>query len=145
MVITTLDTGGAEKHLYLLCRGLLARGHSVDLVFLKGEGSLAPDFEGLGMKVEKIAFESPLQLPFAVRSLAAKVRQGGYDLVHSHLLKADLVSALACVQARPVLLIASKHNDERALLHPFYSRVHGLISRAARKVIVLSEHVARFV
>jgi glycosyltransferase involved in cell wall biosynthesis len=145
MVITTLDTGGAEKHLYLLSRELLARGHRPDLVYLKGEGSLARDFEGLGMAVEKIPLESPAHLPGAVLRLAKKIRAGGYGGVHSHLLKADLVSALACARCRPVTLIASKHNDERALLNPVYSRVHGLISRAAKRVIVLSGHVARFV
>ena len=115
MVITTLDTGGAEKHLYLLSLGLIERGHAVNLVYLKGEGSLASDFENLGMEVEKIAFESSGDLPGAVLRLAGKVRQGGYDLVHSHLLKADLVSALASTLAQPCTLIASKHNDERAL------------------------------
>lgn len=145
MVITTLDTGGAEKHLYLLSRGLMEQRHAVDLVYLKGEGSLAPDFESLGVEVEKIAFESPGDLPRAVFRLARRIRRGCYDLVHSHLLKADLVSALASTLAQPCTLIASKHNDERALLNPLFSWVHGVISAAARQVIVLSDHVARFV
>jgi glycosyltransferase involved in cell wall biosynthesis len=145
MVITTLDTGGAEKHLLLLCERLRDRGHHIALAFLKGEGSLAPDFERLGVSVEKIPLESMLQLPGAVRTLASRIKRGGFDLVHSHLLKADLVAALAKSRAGKVRLIASKHNDERALLNPLYSRVHGMISKRADRVIVLSDHVGRFV
>ncbi|MFH2002781.1 MAG: glycosyltransferase [Planctomycetota bacterium] len=145
MVITTLDTGGAEKHLYLLCRELKGKGHAIDLVYLKGKGSLAGDFERLGVTVYKIRFESPAHLPFAVWRLAARIRRGRYAIVHSHLLKADLVASLACCMARPGALVASKHNDERALLNPLFSRVHGLVSKRARAVIVLSDHVGRFV
>jgi glycosyltransferase involved in cell wall biosynthesis len=140
MVITTLDVGGAEKHLLLLADGLVQRGHHLSLVYLKGEGTLAPRFTELGVPVEKISFEKITDLPGAVLKLARKVRSAEVDAVHSHLLKADLLTALA----RPRVWISSKHNDERALLNPVVSRVHGLISKRAARVIVLSDHVGRF-
>jgi len=145
MVITTLDTGGAEKHLSILAPELAGRGHEIELVFLKGEGSLARLFESSGIQVEKIAFESPLALPGAVARLASKVKNGGFSVVHSHLLKADLVASLSSLPAKPMVLVSSKHNDERALLNPLVSFVHGVISRRADAVIALSDHVARFV
>jgi glycosyltransferase involved in cell wall biosynthesis len=117
----------------------------VDLVFLKGLGSLTSDFKEIGVGVEKIPFEAARDLPWAARGLANKVKAGGYDLVHSHLLKADLVSALSSFFKKPPLLVASKHNDERALLNPLFSFVHGIISSRAQRVIVLSDHVGRFV
>jgi glycosyltransferase involved in cell wall biosynthesis len=145
MVITTLDTGGAEKHLLDLCRGLIEKGMEIELAYLKGEGSLAPDFEGIGVRTGKIALESPGDIIRAVRTLARRIREGGYAVVHSHLLKADLVSALAAALSAPRALIASKHNDERALLNPLFSFVHGLISERTDAVIVLSDHVGRFI
>jgi glycosyltransferase involved in cell wall biosynthesis len=42
-------------------------------------------------------------------------------------------------------LVSSKHNDERVLLNPWVSRAHGLLGRAPRRTIVLSDHVARFI
>lgn len=141
MVITTLDTGGAEKHLLLLSRTLIEKGHSVDVVYLKGEGSLADAFREMGVQVEKVAMESPFHLLRAPRRLSALIKNNGYDVVHSHLLKADLTAALA----GPEVLVASKHNDERALLNPVFSFVHGLISARARAVVVLSDHVGEFV
>ena len=47
-VITTLDVGGAEMHLLQQVAGQCARGHEVRIVWLKGEGRLAPDFEQAG-------------------------------------------------------------------------------------------------
>lgn len=141
MVITTLDTGGAEKHLLLLCEKLRQKGHHPEIVYLKGRGSLAPEFQRIGVAAEKIAFESPLHLIRAVRSLAAKIREGAYDLIHSHLLKADFIAALASRAAGHRALIASKHNDEQILKNPIVGFVHQLISRRAVKVIVLSDHV----
>jgi glycosyltransferase involved in cell wall biosynthesis len=141
MVITTLDTGGAEKHLLWLSRTLIERGHAIEVVYLKGDGSLAGSFREMGVPVEKVTMESPFHLLRAPRRLAALIRERGFDVVHSHLLKADFTAALA----RPEVLVASKHNDERALLNPLFGFVHGWISRRARCVVVLSDHVGRFV
>lgn len=145
MVITTLDVGGAERHLRLLSAGLKRQGHEIEIAYLKGFGSLAPEFRDMGVPVEKVAFESPLKLPAAVAALARRIRRGSFDIVHSHLLKADLVAALASVLSRPKTLLSSKHNDERALLNTLYSFVHGLITKRAARVIALSDHVGRFV
>ncbi|MEY2746705.1 MAG: hypothetical protein RL112_1747, partial [Planctomycetota bacterium] len=75
---------------------------------------------------------------------AALVR--GADVVHTHLLTADAVGALvatACgARAR---LVASKHNDERALLSPLVSFAHGILGNLPRRTIVLSDHVGRFI
>lgn len=145
MVITTLDTGGAEKHLLSLCEGLRRKGHAVDLLFLKGAGTLAPEFEHLDVAVEKVPLEVLFHLPSAAAALARRIRRGGYHVVHSHLLKADMLAALAHRLAGGSALVASKHNDERALLNPAFGVIHGLLSTRADAVIALSEHVARFV
>jgi glycosyltransferase involved in cell wall biosynthesis len=135
-LITTLDVGGAEMHLLAQVRGQAARGHAVTVLWLKGRGSLAADFRAAGAeRVERAA------LPFG---LLAAVRRA--DLVHSHLLKADMVAALGALLAgRAGRLVASKHNDERALLRAPVSLVHGVLGNVARRTIVLSEHVGRFV
>jgi glycosyltransferase involved in cell wall biosynthesis len=144
-VITTLGVGGAEMHLLALTRGLLARGHRPEVVYLKGEGELALTFEASGIAVRKIEMDSSRESPRAIAALARHLRRSRPDVVHTHLLKADAVGALAALLAGRRALLASKHNDERALLHPVYSRVHGLLSRLDRRVIVLSDHVGRFV
>lgn len=142
-LITTLDVGGAEKHLLWLGAGLVQRGHDVVVVYLKGNGSLRAAFEDAGMLVEQVPFECVRGLPAALLGLRKCLRRLAPDLVHSHLLKADALASL-CVPAG-VALVASKHNDERALLRWSVGLVHGLLSRRADRIIALSDHVARFV
>lgn len=145
MVVTTLDVGGAEKHLLLLTQGLFERGVHVDLAYLKGNGTLVGAFERFGARVTKIAFEGKSQLFSAIRGLAATIRAGEYDVVHTHLLKADVLGAAACALARHPCLVASKHNEEQVLKKPIVGFVHGLVSRRARRVIALSDYVLEFV
>jgi glycosyltransferase involved in cell wall biosynthesis len=134
-LITTLDVGGAEMHLLSQVRGQTARGHAVSVAYLKGQGTLAEDFRRAGaVGVERVG---PLALPGRLRA---------FDLVHTHLLKADALGAVAAIAAgRAGRLVSSKHNDEQVLKRPLVSRVHGLIGNVPRRVIVLSDHVGRFV
>lgn len=145
-IITTLGVGGAEMHLLALTRGLVARGHSPEVYYLKGKGELAGDFLRSGVPVQKISMEGAGEAPSAIWKLQKLMRREKHDLIHTHLLKADGVGAVAAALAgRSRRLLASKHNDERALLHPVFGRVHGLLSMLDRRVIVLSDHVGRFV
>lgn len=139
-VLTTLDVGGAEMHVLTQVRGQVARGHSVRVVYLKGDGRLAGDFRAAGAEEVRRVALGPL---FPLR-LRADVRW--CDIVHSHLLKADAVTAVsALVLGARRKLVSGKHNDERALLNPLVSRVHGLLGRIPARTIVLSDHVGRFV
>jgi glycosyltransferase involved in cell wall biosynthesis len=133
-VITTLDVGGAEVHLLSQVRGQVARGHAVRVLYLKGAGTLAPEMREAG---------------------AGWVGRGGIgalfrstrwaDLVHSHLLKADMAAAVvAALTGRRSRLVSSKHNDEQVLKRPLVSFVHGVLGNLPARTIVLSDHVGRF-
>jgi glycosyltransferase involved in cell wall biosynthesis len=139
-VITTLDVGGAEMHLLAQVRGQTARGHHVSVAYLKGHGTLADDFRAAGAaSVERIGSGplAPFRLSRAMR---------GRDIVHTHLLKADMLGAFtALITGRKRRLVASKHNDEQVLKRPLVSRVHGVLGNVPRRTIVLSDHVGRFV
>lgn len=139
-VITTLDIGGAEVHLLSQVRGQVARGHAVRVAYLKGEGRLAQDFRDAGASaVERVG-----QGPSALLTLRGLCRDA--DVVHSHLLKADAVTALAATSAGARgRLVSGKHNDERALLRPWVSRIHGVLGNLPSLTIALSDHVRRFV
>ena len=139
-VITTLDVGGAEVHLLSQVRGQVARGHAVRVAYLKGEGRLAQDFRDAGASaVERVG-----QGPSALLTLRGLCRDA--DVVHSHLLKADAVTALAATSAGARgRLVSGKHNDERALLRPWVSRIHGVLGNLPSLTIALSDHVRRFV
>ena len=46
--------------------------------------------------------------------------------------------------AAGAVLISSKHNDEAVLRRPLVGPVHGWLARLTDRVIVLSEHVGRY-
>lgn len=137
-VITTLDVGGAEMHLLSQVRGQGAHGHAVRLCYLKGKGTLAPDFLAAGAeRVERVA-------PNPFGGLREHLRWA--DLVHSHLLKADALTAVAATLAgKRARLVSGKHNDEQVLKKPLVSLVHGVLGNLPPRTIVLSDHVGRFV
>lgn len=136
-VVTTLDVGGAEMHLLSQVRGQTERGHAVRVAFLKGHGTLVEDFRGAG--AERVERAAALGL-----SLLPHLRWA--RIVHSHLLKADALTAvLATLAGRRRGLVSGKHNDERALLRPLVSAVHGVLGNLPRRTVVLSDHVGRFV
>ncbi len=138
--ITTLDVGGAEMHLLAQVRGQCERGHSVRVVYFKGQGTLEPDFLRAGAeRVERVSFASGL---FGV--LRENLRWA--SIVHTHLLKADMsVAVLATLAGRRAGLVSSKHNDEQVLTRRIVSLVHGVVGQLPQRTIPLSDHVARFI
>lgn len=142
-VITSLDVGGAQKHLLSLVRGLRRRGYVADVAFFKNP-SMVQQFAETGARVFDMSARgtfSPFLLPRLTRLLVA----GRYQIVHTHLLKADAYGTLAGVLAGTPVRIASKHNDEQLLQKPAVATIHGLISRLNHRVVVLSDYVSRYV
>jgi glycosyltransferase involved in cell wall biosynthesis len=139
-VITTLDVGGAEMHLLAQVRGQTARGHEVHVAYLKGEGTLGADFERAGARSVRCVGSGLALAPKLRREIA------GCDLVHSHLLKADMAAAaIATLCGARQKLVSSKHNDEQVLKRPLVSFVHGVLGNLPQRTIVLSDHVGRFI
>ncbi|MFT5199668.1 MAG: glycosyltransferase involved in cell wall biosynthesis [Planctomycetota bacterium] len=139
-IITTCDVGGAEMHILSQVRGQVARGHEVRVAYLLGQGTLNPDFLEAGASWVGLVGKGP----GALWRLRTHLRWS--ELVHTHLLRADFMGALAATfWGRRRALISGKHNDERALLNPKVARLHGWIGRLPVRTIALSKHVAGFV
>lgn len=139
-IITTLDVGGAEMHLLAQVRGQCVRGHEVRVAFLKGHGTLEADFRSAGAQVvTRVGSGAGLFVRLWPHLRWAQI-------VHTHLLKADMAGALAAALAgRRAGLIASKHNDEQVLTRALVSRIHGVLGALPQRTICLSDHVARFI
>ncbi len=138
-VITTLDVGGAEMHLLSQVRGQSARGHEVRVAFLKGEGTLVEDFRAARAR-------AVVRVPIGPGASRLLTHLSWADVVHSHLLKADMFTAtLATLAGARQKLISGKHNDEQVLMRPLVSRIHGILGNLPVRTIALSDHVARFV
>jgi len=84
--------------------------------------------------------------PLALRRLVEVLRNGNFDIVHSHLFRADIYAGLALGQLgkqRP-MLVSTRHNDDRFFLNPFVGIAHYVLSTQQDMIIAISDHIARF-
>ncbi|MFD0569638.1 glycosyltransferase [Kitasatospora gansuensis] len=107
-VITGLASGGAERQLELILRHLPGR-HRCEVATLTNPGTVAAALTAAGVPVHDLAMRGNRDLGVLPR-LTGLIRQGRYDLVHTHLYRAGLYGRLAARLAgvRPVL--ATEHS-----------------------------------
>lgn len=121
------DTGGARTHVYSLLQYLLQQDVEVQLVcFIPGE--FADGARALGIPthvLERSFFGS-------IGYLRRTIRAGGYDVVHCHGAKANLMGAIVR-RSLGVPVITTVHSDYRLdyLHRPFAAISFGMANRVA--------------
>ena len=144
-VITSLERGGAENHLLALLTHADRDGFEFEAAVLRGEGELVSTFRDAGIPVHLLKARNRLD-PLALSRLVALLRRGKYDIVHSHLFRADIFAGLAVAQMgeHAPLLVSTRHNDDRFFLNPFVGIAHYMVSAQQDLIIAISDHIARF-
>jgi len=143
--ITTLGRGGAEMQLLMMLRHQIDKeNHEVTVGFLKEPSDLAPSFERLGAKLVPLGSRTGLSAATIVR-LADSLRRGSYDVVHTHLLKANFVGGMAARLAGVPRVVAHKHVDAHQMRNKFFALIHDVASRVTDDAtIYLSQDTADF-
>ena len=144
-VITSLARGGAQAHLLTLMRGQKRRGHQVELAFLKDPVMTREFGDVVPLPLQANLGLGDTSYAALLGRLWGLVSSVGPDVLHTHLLKADALGAIAGRFGGARVTIASKHNDEAALRAPHVAFLHGWLSRLDDRIIVLSDHVAEYV
>lgn len=138
---------GAERHLLILLTALRERDVDARLVLLVEPRNLMHDLvaeaQQRAIPVERLIIRHHADVTVA-RRVRALLRAQKPDILHTHLIHADLYGALATVLTGTIL-ITSRHNDD-----PFRRRfpvrmLHRLLWRRARYGILISEAIRRFV
>jgi len=130
--------GGSERHLLTLLPALAER--DVDVSFLGlDDPSRAPDpfYERLSVPYERIPAPRDVD-PMLLARVARAVRRNRPELVHTHLVHADVYGALAARR-----LVSTKHNDDPFRAGAFRIVERALAARAAR-IIAITDALARF-
>jgi glycosyltransferase involved in cell wall biosynthesis len=136
---------GSEGHLLALLPALRARGVDACFLGLDVPGTDAPLFhealDELGVQHASVRC-GPDVSPRMARDVVRAVRMENPDLVHTHLVHADVYGALAARRLH-VPYVSTRHNDDRYLLGPF-RYVDRAFARGARRLIAISDAVRRF-
>ncbi len=144
-LITSLERGGAENHLLALLTHADRRAFELETAALSGEGELVPVFRQAGIPVHLLKSRTRFD-PLALGRLVRLLRAGHFDILHSHLFRADIYAGLAVARLgeRRPLLVSTRHNDDRFFLNPFVGLVHYGVSARQDLIIAISDHIARF-
>ena len=137
--------GGSERHLLTLLPALRELGVDARFLGLDVEGSDAPRFyaalDAAGVPYRSVRCTIDVN-PRMAADVVRAVRTERPDLLHTHLVHADLYGAAAATMLR-VPIVSSRHNDDRYLLGPF-RHVDRTFARPARRIIAISDAVHRF-
>jgi glycosyltransferase involved in cell wall biosynthesis len=138
--------GGSERHVLELLPALRERGLEVSFLGLDDTSAAAPGtfYDALaerGIPFERLACPRDVD-PLLSRRVRRSVRRVAPDLVHTHLVHADVYGALAVLGSRAAL-VSTKHNDD-----PFRSgrfrHLERLLTRRAALVVCITGALARF-
>ncbi|MFF2504073.1 glycosyltransferase [Streptomyces sp. NPDC058067] len=142
-VITGLGTGGAEQQLRLLLRHLPV--HS-DVVTLTNPGAVARGLTADGVRVTHLGMTGNRDLG-ALPRLTRLVREGRYDLVHTHLYRACVYGRFAARLAGVRAVVATEHSLGESQMEgrPLSAGVRALYlagERMGRATLAVSPSVA---
>ena len=135
---------GSENHLLALLPALRAAGVDARFLGLDVPGTSDEFYarlDELGVPSSRVRCGADVS-PRMARDVIRAVRAERPDLLHTHLVHADVYGAIAARAAR-VPYVSTRHNDDRYLLGPF-RYVDRAFARGARRLIAISEAVRAF-
>ena len=144
-VMTAIDRGGAENHLFELVAHQCGAGWDVTVAYLKGKGYWVAKMRELGATVHFLDLKYYGHFE-PVKRLRKIIADEKFDLVHAHLPPAELYVrfALLGIDAARLPLLISKHNDCAFHEMPGERLLGRWVARRAWKVIAISDAVRRF-
>lgn len=110
MVITSLGFGGADTQVVTLARMLRARGWRVDVVSLCAPEAHVETLAAVGIGVHSLEMRRGVPDPRALFRLARLIRRLQPDVVHSHMVHANLLSRLTRLLAPMPALVCTAHS-----------------------------------
>ncbi len=140
-VITSLQTGGAEKLMVDLLPRLRDAGHVVEITVF--DGRITPFFEQLHR--EGITMHRFMQKGGNVYSLVnlwklrRLVRKGRYDVVHTHNTAPQIFAAIVSLTAKVTLVTTEHTTSNRRRGWKWYAPIDRWMYNRYRKVICISQ------
>ena len=141
---TSMGMGGADSQLIAAAQELRTRGHEIRIVSLTALGPMGEQARQLGLPTESLEMRRGIPDIRGLLRLSRMVRAWRPDVVHSHMVHANLMARALKVMAPVPVLISTIHNiyEGGALLMAGYRWTNGLVDR----MTIISEAAAeRFI
>lgn len=124
------DTGGARTHVHLLLKHLNQDNEATLVCFM--DGPFAQDARALGIPV--VILEG--SMPKVLRQLKAMIAEGGYEIVHCHGSRGNLVGALLKRSLR-IPFVSTVHSDPKLdyMGRPGARLVYGTLNQLAQRAM----------
>ena len=131
--------GGSERHLLALLPALAERGIDPVFIGLDDPAWQADDFYG-ALRVPAVRIPAPRDVDPLL--LARLVRAVSADVVHTHLVHADVYGGVAA-KLRGAKLVSTKHNDDPFRLGAFRHVERGL-ARLSSRIVTITDALRDF-
>jgi glycosyltransferase involved in cell wall biosynthesis len=131
LLSTSMGMGGADQQILILARAMQARGHEVRIVALTPLGPMGHEARREGIPTESLELRrSPGDLPRILR-LVRMLRDWRPDVLHSHMVHANLLARVVRPLARVPALVSTIHsiNDGGRLRMAAYRLTNPLADR----------------
>lgn len=139
LVTTTFAIGGAEKQVRDLAAMFFEKGHEVLIISLKGPTQqIVP--EGVKL-IELFGQKSVVGLVGVVWRLSKILKNWGPDVVHGHMVVANIISRIAAIRLRNVVVVSSAHSvneggsDIRLLAYRLTDRFSDMTTNASQHAV----------
>ncbi len=146
-IIKATRVSGAERHLLILLPALKASGIEVCLILLEAPGrpvdEMADALTAVGIPVWRVPIRRHLD-PGVVGRIRRVLREFRPDIVHTHLIHADLYGTAAAKLSGVRTVISSRHNDDNFRRLPPVRLLNRALWRVTNGGIAISEAIARF-
>jgi glycosyltransferase involved in cell wall biosynthesis len=110
LLITGLEQGGAETQVLHLAAGLQDRGWCVRVISMRPPGGLAPRFVEAGVAVDSLNMHRGIPDPWAAVRLRSRLREAAPDVLHSHMVHANLLARASRLLYDVPVLVSTVHS-----------------------------------
>jgi glycosyltransferase involved in cell wall biosynthesis len=140
LLSTSMGMGGADQQILILARAMRARGHDVRIVALAPLGPMGLEAQQEGMQVESLELrKSVTDIPRILR-LVRLVRAWRPDVLHSHMVHANVLAGAVRPLTRVPVLIATIHSINDG--GPVHMAAYRLTSPQVDRFTIISQLAA---
>jgi glycosyltransferase involved in cell wall biosynthesis len=117
LLSTSMGMGGADKQILTAAQQMRAAGHELLIVSLTTLGPMGLEARSLGIRTESLKMSRGVPDPRGLLRLIRLVRSWKPDLVHSHMVHANLMARVLRLFAPVPALVSTIHNIHEGGAH----------------------------